>query len=527
MELSRRNALQAGAAAAGLIALPQVVRGVSAAGPTAVPSLRPAGPPQVGPWRLLAGSLHDHSLDSDGDTAAEPIATWLAAHRRELGIDFATLSDHSDFFPVSGGVVEAPATALGLPPAIGIPPSGLPTLPPLPPCNLKRSAYETGQTSCVSYLPVRDGNALYSTELWKRQGALMAKYSSADFSFIRGFEWTNDQQNHLDVLLSSNWTSRAVTGDGSFSMKPFWTWFDAAPRKDPSGHGLGFGGGDGVGMFNHPGDKGALNWDDYGLDSVAAKRMALIEIHGDQSASGRGNSDAGWYWFALAKGWTVSPVMNWDWHEWTTGDVLRNQTPGGGYGVSGYLPGQRSLVLATDAKRSSIREALLARRTSASETPDLWATLRSGAMWQGSTVTAPPGQNLALTIEAGSGAEALSRVDIISDSGIDAHNYYDGDNASWNSFHSQLTPSFVVRHARFTTSGGRATRKARLDSPPPGSLVSSAALTGTHDTVTINIPVPTTPSPRPDGQHFFYAIVYAGSSATPARCWTGPILTKS
>ena len=37
-----------------------------------------------------------------------------------------------------------------------------------------------------------------------------------------------------------------------------------------------------------------------------------------------------------------------------------------------------SLILATDSRAGSIRQALLARRTSASEIPDLWATLRSG-----------------------------------------------------------------------------------------------------------------------------------------------------
>ena len=506
MALSRRDLLRGAALGAGLLAIPGGGLVARAGTTSSAPSLRPGGPPRVGPWRVLAGSLHDHSTDSDGESAAEIVAQFLAAHRQELGIDYATLSDHSDFFPLSGGVFEKPANDTGIP-------NG--QVPPTVPCD---------GSSCGAYLP-DPSNPTYAVDLWARQARLMQTYASPDFSFLRGFEWTNDQQNHLDVLLSSNWTSRAVTGDGSLSMTPFWTWFDAAAVPDPTGHGLGFGGGDGVGMFNHPGDKGALNWDDYGLNEAAVARMALIEVHGDQGRGGRGSSDAGWYWFALAKGWVVSPVMNWDWHEWQTGGVLANATPGASYGEQGYLPGQRSLILATDARAGSIRQALLARRTSASEIPDLWATLRCGDAWQGSTVAAKPGDRLHLTVDVGSTTEPLSYLEIVSDNGVDPHPYYDGDNASWDSPHNQLTPSFVVQHERFVASGGHATRKARIDAPPPGTVVASADLTGLGSSgkVHVQVDVPTAPSPRPDGRHFFYAVAYAGNPA--ARCWTGPILT--
>lgn len=526
MALTRRELLRSAAAGAGVLMLPGAVRSARAGSTVPLPSLRAGGPAQVGPWRVLAGSLHDHSTDSDGDSAAETIAHWLAAHRQELGIDFATLSDHSDFFPVSGGVVEKPATDAGIPPSI--PPK---SLPPVPPCDPGQAAHHSpyaGGVNCGSYLP-DPNNPTYAAELWARQGALAQQYASPEFSFLRGFEWTNDQQNHLDVLLSSNWTSRAVTGDAAMSMAPFWQWFDAAPVTDPSGHGLGFGGGDGVGMFNHPGDKGALNWDDYGLDAQALARMALIEIHGDQSQEGRKSSDAGWYWFALAKGWYVSPVMNWDWHTWSTDGILGNPAPGSGYGAGthGCLPGQRSLLLATDASAASLRAAMLARRTSASEIPDLWATLRCGNAWQGSFVDAEPGSTLRLLVEAGSGTEPLQRVDIIGDCSLDPHDYYDGDNPDWTSPHNQLTPSYVVQHERFVASGGHATRKHRIDTPPPGTVVGSADLSGLgpRGTVAVDVVVPSAPSPRPDGRHFFYAVAYAGDPSNPARCWTGPILT--
>ena len=150
-----------------------------------------------------------------GDSASEQVTEFLAKRREALGIDDAVLTDHSDAFVAAyQRTVDAGA-----------------------------SVADTGQ----------------------------------DFSLLRRFEWTNDQQNHLNVLFSQNWTSRAATGDASLQMPPFWTWLSTAPTVDPSGAGLGFGGSDGVGTFNHPGDKGALNWDDYALnpgDRGRARRTA-------------------------------------------------------------------------------------------------------------------------------------------------------------------------------------------------------------------------------------------------------------
>lgn len=444
--------------------------------------------------QVLSGSLHDHTHDSDGDTDAATVVAWLAQHRDQLGIDFATLSDHSDFFPVSYEAVLAQETSGVLDP-------------------------------------------------WRHQAKLAQQYSAGPngFALLRGFEFTNDQQNHLNVIGSQNWTSRFVTGDASLRMKPFWAWLGANPVTDPKGRGLGFGGGDGIGQFNHPGDKGALNWDDYAYSPSAARVMSTIEIHGDQGLSGGGlaSSDAGWYWFALSQGWTVSPVMNWDWHEWTSGNVLTDPSPGTHCGDAGALPCQRSLVLATASSQAAIMAALAQRRTSASELPGLWATLRAGNTWQGTTIAAKPGSTITLTVDAGATDGELRSVDIVSDNGISPYPYYYGDNAPCdvsgcdpNRFsHSQLTPSYVEQHRRFVASNGHATRKARIDAPPPGTVVARAELTGARDTATITITVPNVPSLRADGKHFFYAIVHAdapasvGAAPGAARVWTGPILT--
>lgn len=417
---------------------------------TPPPSLRPAGPPQLRNLFILSGSLHDHTTDSDGDTASADVATWWSLNHQAIGIDFATFSDHSDFFPATYG-----------------------TTTPNP---------------------------------WTRQAALIAQYSGPGFTILRGFELTNDQENHLNVIDSQNWTGRFETLEPTLTMTPFWDWLGADPMTDLTGDGLGYGGGDGVGQFNHPGDKGALNWDDYALNSGVLDKMALIEVHGDQSRAGMGTSDAGWYWFALSQGWNVSPVMNWDWHPYTASGVVTNPNPGSNCGVAGFLPCQRSLVLAESNSHDAIIAALKLHRTSATELPDLWATLRTrDGFWQGSTVKGMPGAPLRLQLDAGSSTVPLTRVDIVSDNGVSPYPYYYGDNAPCSVDgcdpeqvdHAQLTPSYVEQHRRYVVSNGHATRKARIDSPPSNTVIASVPLSGNRASRPITVAIPAGPSPRP------------------------------
>ncbi|GAC1407369.1 MAG: hypothetical protein NVSMB64_14200 [Candidatus Velthaea sp.] len=447
------------------------------------PSLRPRLPVDRA-FLVLSGNLHDHSTDSDGNTPDNLVVAWHASHRSELGTDFETLSEHSDVFPLAAG---SPGSLF----------------------------------------------------LWPHQGALMQQYSRGGFSFLRAFEYTDDQENHLNVIGSQNWLSAVETKFGVTPfMPPFYKWLATAPTHDPSGNGFGFGGADGLGQFNHPSIKGALNWDDYGFNAAAAPYMATIEIHGDQGRGGVGSSDAGWYWFALSQGWTVSPVMDWDQHDYAS--IIAAPAPGTFCGVAGYLPCQRTLVLATAATPSAIMDAIRARRTSASEVPDLWGTLRtaSGAI-QGTTVSIGHAGTLRLVVDAGSQSTRLTSIDIVADNGISPFPYYYGDNAPCrpeptytgdpanncnpnNYVQAQLTFSYVLQHERYVASGGHATKKAQIDAPPPGTIVASVPIRATLGAVVpIEVRVPATPSTRPDGKHFFYAIVHAGT----ARVWTGPILT--
>jgi hypothetical protein len=440
-----------------------------------LPTLRPDGTPTSGGLLVLSGSLHDHSTDSDGDASSSAIAAWEYAHRDELGLDFGTLTEHADFLP-------------------------------------------------FSYHDPFGGN------VWRKQGLLTQKYSRDGFSWLRGFEYTSDQENHVGIIGSTQFLAGSRGTD--LSMAALYHWIatqDAQARANDDEDDDA-----GIVVFNHPSSKGALQWDNLAFNPAVAANVAAIEIYGDQGFSPKNlaHSDAGWYWLALARGWTVGPVMDWDTHQWRVkfaqpdigercGDIPRT------------LPCQRTLVLARSATPAGIMEALRARRTTATEHPGLWATLRGpGGVWQGSTVhDTRAGMEITLTVEASSSFWPLTKVEIVGDRGIDPHDYYDGDNLACGTrgplcvteahARGQVADSFLAQHQLFEASGGYALKKEQIDGPPPEATVMTVSLADHHALETIVVHVPRERSVRPDGKHFFYAIVTAGL----VRAWTSPIFT--
>lgn len=418
---------------------------------------------------VLAGSLHDHSTDSDGNASAARIAGWESAHHTELGIDFGSLTDHSDYFP-------------------------------------------------IAYQALQDGN------VWMHQQRISTRYSTGAFAFLRGFEYTSDQENHLSVIGTAAFLKGIPRNETS--MAPFYEWLAEQPDGPR----------DGIAQFNHPSAKGALQWDNLSFDAHAARNMATIEIYGDRgfSTHNLAHSDAGWYWLALARGWTLAPVMNWDTHDWH--EKLRQTEPGSECGAEElpYLPCQRTLVIADADTPEAIVAALRARRAGATEHPSLWATLRGPrGEWQGSTVGGMrPGSVLELTVDAGSSIWPLTSVEIVSDNGVDPHPFYDGDNYTCDAERltacrdtaergGQNASSFELQHRRFLETNGYAVRKRQIDTPPPHTTIAVVELGGTRVTQHLRITIPRERSLRPDGRHFFYAIVHAGT----IRAWTAPIFT--
>lgn len=157
------------------------------------------------------------------------------------------------------------------------------------------------------------------------------------FTALRGFEWTNDYYNHMNVYLGTNVVNAKI--DGSYlSMTFMWDWL-----QRPVAEG---GGADSLVTFNHPGGNPSLspfdgdtpinellallgnsNWDDLEYVPDVDKNVFGIEVNG--------GDDIEWYIKALQRGWHVSPVAAEDEHqrEWATSEdgktlvLVRGRSP--------------------------------------------------------------------------------------------------------------------------------------------------------------------------------------------------------
>lgn len=144
------------------------------------------------------------------------------------------------------------------------------------------------------------------------------------FTAMRGFEWTNDYYNHMNVYLSRNVVNAKIDGANA-TMEAMWNWL-----REPANQG---GGDDALLTFNHPGGHpslspfdgdlphnellatfpGGANWNDlaYIDDEIDARVFGMEVNNGD---------DIEWFVKALTNGWHLSPVANEDEHqrEWST-----------------------------------------------------------------------------------------------------------------------------------------------------------------------------------------------------------------
>lgn len=96
------------------------------------------------------------------------------------------------------------------------------------------------------YCLVADDDNLQDSFLkWDATAQQRDEATTETFTAIRGFEWTSDRFNHINVLFSQN-VSNAKTGPGyAVSMADFWQWV-MFPAQ--------FGGAsDALISFNHPG----------------------------------------------------------------------------------------------------------------------------------------------------------------------------------------------------------------------------------------------------------------------------------
>lgn len=260
---------------------------------------------------LTIGALHEHSSYSDGDPTLIPRDYFTAGRTgfntaddgsdRGLRLDFMISSEHSDneALPVT--------TSTDCIPGGGDPAAALTGLSGDILSNL---------LSCLHL-----GNLDHAFK-WQATLQQAQEGSDATFTAMRGFEWTNDLYNHMNVYFSTHVVNAKI--DGSYlGMNFMWSWL-----QTPVDQG---GGADALAVFNHPGGDpklspfdgglphtqllaalGGANWNDLAYVPEVDARVVGMEVN-------RGD-DLSWFVKALQKGWHLGPVGAEDEHqrEWSS-----------------------------------------------------------------------------------------------------------------------------------------------------------------------------------------------------------------
>jgi hypothetical protein len=135
------------------------------------------------------------------------------------------------------------------------------------------------------------------------------------------------------------------------------------------------------------------------------------------------------------------------------------------------------------------------------------------------------GRSCSSPVEAGSEASELERVELVTDGTVEDFVHFYGENKSCTNPRTPPTavstsPSYELQRVRYQQSGGRATRKGGIDTPPPGRTQPVVPLTGLRERRTVRLVVPSSASTRPDGKHFAYAVV---TRRDGARVITSPL----
>lgn len=279
------------------------------------------------PFFLAVGAMHEHSGYSDGDPTAIPRDYFTAGREGHnlhpdgsdtgVKLDFMISSEHSDNEKLP---VTTSASCVPFSENLSDFPGSLADFEPAALLNLLNCENLMNPDHYVKWQSALE-QAYAGSET--TQEASGKTYSG--FTGMRGFEWTNDYYNHMNVYFSTN-VINAKT-DGSYaSMQFMWSWL-----QEPVDQG---GGADALVTFNHPGGNPALtpfdgglphgqllallggsNWNDIDYVPAVDARVVGIEVNG--------GDDIEWYVKALQKGWHLGPVAAEDEHQrkWSgTGD---------------------------------------------------------------------------------------------------------------------------------------------------------------------------------------------------------------
>ena len=284
------------------------------------------------------GSTHQHSGFSDGFPGTTPADYFQSGI--DNGFDFVFGADHSDSYII--------------------------------PVTLHDECASENILDCIAINPL---DLVGSVLKWPRFAEIAAEKSTDNFLAVRGFEWTSDRFGHINVYFSKH-ISNAKTDGGYVLLETFWNWFTTDPVNIFGLEAVlgGYGASDGLGVFNHPGDKSlfdedpGFNWNGFEYVPKADSQMVGMEVFND----GRDYASDGRSYFqeALDQGWHIGAIASEDHHDtnWNNDED------------------EKTIIVAKDLTEESFKEAMKRRRTYAVRDFSLRLEYFAGDAFMGSQI---------------------------------------------------------------------------------------------------------------------------------------------
>ncbi|MBD3315922.1 MAG: hypothetical protein GF344_09060 [Chitinivibrionales bacterium] len=207
-------------------------------------------------------------------------------------------------------------------------------------------------TAGYDFYAITDHAEQISSSEWSSTGnSADVKNADGQFVALRGFEWSNPEFGHINVLNTSSYTGAADTYDPD----DFYAWIDNN---------------NGLAQFNHPGREADV-FQDFAYLAKAYDNFFAVET-GNKGSGNNNGEYVPYFTTALGSGWRVAPTNNQDNHSLSTNS-------------------HRSVIIAAELTRAALLEAIRERRLYSSDDPNMKLTFKSDDYWMGSNIVSTPG----------------------------------------------------------------------------------------------------------------------------------------
>lgn len=227
-------------------------------------------------------------------------------------------------------------------------------------------ALAAGEAAGFDFMAITDHSYAIDDSEWANTLAAVNAATDADFVGLRGFEYTQGAEGHINVYNTVRHAVRANTGcascdytpnlEAGATVKGFYQWLAISGTIGIDSAGT-------VMQFNHP---GWINFNDWGYHPEVSSVARLEEIGNGNGTSYAFSEDE--FIRSLDYGWKVGATNNADTHS----------------AYWGLNTDHRTGVLMPELTKTALLEALRERRTFATEDKNFTLSMKANGAWMGS-----------------------------------------------------------------------------------------------------------------------------------------------